>query len=236
MPRKQRMYIPGIACHVIQRGNNRDACFYAEDDYQFYLDQLKDACDRYAVSLHAYVLMTNHTQLLMTPSKSDGISKVMQSLGRRYVQYINQTYRRSGTLWEGRHKSSLVGTDDYVLACYRYIELNPVRACMVEHPADYLWSSYRCNAEDEANTLLQPHDAYMRLAVAGDKAQRNCVYKALFKTELDKDIVAKIRTSATCSMPLGDSCFKEQVEQHLNRKIGYQLRGRPRQERQIMPE
>lgn len=143
MPRKARMYLPGVPCHVISRGNNRDACFYSDDDSLFYLTCLQGACQRYGVSLHAYVLMSNHVHLLMTPAREDGISKVMQSVGRRYVQYINMNYRRSGTLWEGRHKSSLVDAEDYVLACYRYIELNPVRAGMVEHPADYRWSSYR---------------------------------------------------------------------------------------------
>lgn len=108
MPRKPRMYLPGMPCHVIQRGNNRDACFYAEQDYQFYLECLLDACRRYHVAVHAYVLMTNHVHLLMTPEDSEGISRVMQSVGRRYVQYINFEYQRSGTLWEGRHKASLV--------------------------------------------------------------------------------------------------------------------------------
>jgi len=128
MPRKPRMYIGGLPCHVIQRGNNRDACFYSDQDYQFYLYQLGEVCRRYSVQLHAYVLMTNHSHLLMTPKDEWGISRVMQSLGRCYVQYINKTYRRTGTLWEGRHKSSLVDADRYLLACYRYIELNPVRA------------------------------------------------------------------------------------------------------------
>ena len=146
MPRKSRMYLPTIPCHVVSRGNNRDACFYADEDYLFYLECLGDACDKYAVALHAYVLMTNHVHLLLTPRDELGISRVMQSVGRRYVQYINYTYRRSGTLWEGRHKASLIDADRYLLACYRYIELNPVRANMVVDPADYRWSSYRVNA------------------------------------------------------------------------------------------
>ena len=108
MPRKPRMYMAGMPCHVIQRGNNRNACFYAEQDYLFYLECLWDACERYRVAVNAYVLMTNHVHLLMTPENAEGISRVMQSVGRRYVQYINLVYRRSGTLWEGRHKASLV--------------------------------------------------------------------------------------------------------------------------------
>ena len=130
------MYLAGVPAHVIQRGNNRDACFFHEDDYRFYRQCLAEACRRYGVDLHAYVLMTNHTHLLMTPACPEGISRVMQSLGRRFVQYMNKTYRRTGTLWESRHKASLVDAERYLLACYRYIELNPVRAGMVEHPAD----------------------------------------------------------------------------------------------------
>ena len=124
MPRKPRQYVGGMPSHIVQRGNNRSVCFFSDEDYYAYLDYLQDACQRYAVSLHAYVLMTNHAHLLMTPACQHGISQVMQSLGRRYVQYINHQYRRSGTLWEGRHKASLVQVDQYLLACYQYIELH----------------------------------------------------------------------------------------------------------------
>ena len=150
MPRKQRPYLPGVPCHIISRGNNREACFYSDDDYLFYLECLADACKRYQVALHSYVLMTNHVHLLMTPATGTGLSQVMQSVGRRYVQYVNINYKRSGTLWEGRHKASLVDAKYYLLACYRYIELNPVRANMVAHPADYRWSSYRVNTGIQA--------------------------------------------------------------------------------------
>jgi len=146
MPRKPRMYLAGVPCHVVQRGNNRDACFFTDDDYQLYRETLRDACRSYRVDVHAYVLMTNHVHLLMTPQTIEGISRVMQSLGRRYVQYVNRSYQRVGTLWESRHKASLVDAKNYLLACYRYIELNPVAAGMVEHPGDYRWSSFTCNA------------------------------------------------------------------------------------------
>jgi putative transposase len=131
------MYMAGMPCHVVQRGNNRDATFYSDDDYQFYLACLEDGTKRYRVAVHAFVLMTNHVHLLMTPNDSEGVSRLMQSIGRRYVQYVNKTYRRTGTLWESRHKASLVQEEQYLLKCYRYIELNPVRAGIVEHPADY---------------------------------------------------------------------------------------------------
>ena len=137
MPRKPRMYLAGVPCHVVQRGNNRAACFFTDDDYAFYREVLADASRRYRVHVHAYVLMTNHVHLLLSPQTVDGVSRVMQSVGRRYVQYVNKRYRRCGTLWESRHKASLVDAERYLLACYRYIELNPVTASMVPHPGDY---------------------------------------------------------------------------------------------------
>ncbi|MGI0034916.1 MAG: transposase [Nitrososphaera sp.] len=141
MPRKPRMYLAGQPCHVVQRGNNRCATFFDDVDYRHYVGCLKEATGCYRVSLHAYVLITNHVHLLMTPSDEFGVSRVMQSLGRRYVQYINHQFRRTGTLWEGRHKASLVQAEHYLLTCYRYIELNPVRAGMVSHPGEYRWST-----------------------------------------------------------------------------------------------
>ena len=225
MPRKPRTYIGGLPCHVIQRGNNRDACFYSDQDYQYYLHQLGEACRRYEVQLHAYVLMTNHTHLLMTPKDEWGISRVMQSLGRCYVQYINKTYHRTGTLWEGRHKSSLVDAGRYLLACYRYIELNPVRANMVEHPANYRWSSFRANALGEVSKLLTPHSLYLSLGTS--ESMRQEVYQSLFNNELDQVLISDIRKAASFSMPLGNSRFQEQIETALGRTLGYARRGRP---------
>ncbi len=225
MPRKPRMYVAGLACHVIQRGNNRSVCFITDADYQFYLECLFDGCRRYRVSVHAYVLMSNHVHLLMTPNTDDGVSRLMQSLGRRYVQYINGRYRRSGTLWEGRHKASLVQADRYLLACYRYIELNPVRAAMVTHPADYRWSSYRANAYGELNEQLTPHEAYLTLGETPDARQSS--YRQLFATELEACDLNAIRRAANFAMPLGNDRFKAQIEAELKRSIGQARRGRP---------
>jgi putative transposase len=149
MARLPRFVLPGHPQHVIVRGNNRDPIFNADEDYRFYLDKLQDAAKKHSCDIHAYVLMTNHVHLLVSPHTEDGISKMIQMLGRYYVQYFNSTYRRSGTLWEGRYKASLIDSDTYALTCYRYIELNPVRANMVAHPAEYPWSSYRGNALGE---------------------------------------------------------------------------------------
>lgn len=146
MARRPRLYIPGVAHHVIQRGNNREACFYEEADYTKYLSHLKEVAEQFSVAIHAFVLMTNHVHLLVTPNDERALGKMMQALGRRYVQYFNLKYFRTGTLWEGRYKSTLVESERYLLTVYRYIELNPVRAYMVSHASEYPWSSYRFNA------------------------------------------------------------------------------------------
>ena len=158
MARLPRFVIPGQPQHVIVRGNNREPIFYAEEDYRFYLEKLQQACEKHQCDLHAYVLMTNHVHLLITPHTEDGISKSLQMLGRYYVQYFNHTYQRTGTLWEGRYKATLIDSERYLLTCYRYIELNPVRAeGMVDHPSEYPWSSYRYNVVGESDPLVVPH-------------------------------------------------------------------------------
>jgi putative transposase len=219
------MYMAGVPSHVIQRGNNRDVCFFAEQDYLFYLDCLHSACERYHVNVHSYVLMTNHVHLLITPDDGYGISRVMQSVGRRYVQYINYEYRRSGTLWEGRHKATLVDAEQYLLTCMRYIELNPVRANMVTHPGEYPWSSYRYNAQGAPSALLNPHAEY--LALDNDTIERQYAYRCLFDNQLDKEDIHQIRQAAQFSMPLGNERFKQQIEAALGREIGQARRGRP---------
>uniref|UniRef100_UPI001E2EAAD4 transposase n=1 Tax=Methylophilus sp. Leaf408 TaxID=2876561 RepID=UPI001E2EAAD4 len=153
MARLPRFVLFGHPQHVIIRGNNRAPVFAAEDDYQFFLDKLADAAKKHQCDIHAYVLMTNHIHLLATPHKEYGLSKMMQMLGRFYVQYYNYTYKRSGTLWEGRYKSCLVDAERYLLELSRYIELNPVRANMVGDPASYVWSSYQINALGKVSSL-----------------------------------------------------------------------------------
>lgn len=137
MPRRARLLLPNVPLHVIQRGNNRQACFFADDDYRRYLDWLEEYAGKCGCRVHAYVLMTNHVHLLLSADSAGGVGALMKALGQRYVQYINRTYRRSGTLWEGRFRSCLTQDETYLLACQRYIELNPVRAAMVAHPAEY---------------------------------------------------------------------------------------------------
>lgn len=229
MPRKPRMYLPGVPSHVVQRENDRQACFFEQENYLFYLDCVGQAYRRYEVALHAYVLMTNHVHLLMTPATEIGISRVMQLVGNRYVQYINKSYRRTGTLWEGRHKASLIDAERYLLTCYRYIELNPVRAGMVAHPGDYPWSSFRNHTMGQASALIQDHDVFYGL---GSTVEERCYrYRELFRTCLNDGEIHDIRRSASYSMPLGDDRFKIQIESMLRRSVGYAARGRPSAER-----
>ena len=163
MARLPRLYLPGFAQHVIQRGNNRELCFYNDADYKVYLAFLRDSAAKYSVDIHAYVLMSNHVHLLGTPGEEHGLGRMMQALGRRYVRYFNDAYDRTGTLWEGRYKSTLVDTDTYLITVYRYIELNPVRAGMVAGPKDYPWSSYRFNALGRRDRVISGQEAYLEL-------------------------------------------------------------------------
>lgn len=193
MARKPRFGLPGVPQHVIQRGNNREPCFYAEDDYRRYLGDLKEALGHNDCRLHAYVLMTNHVHLLATPMAEHGVSHLMQDVGRKYVRYINDTYRRSGTLWEGRYKSSLIDSEAYLLTCMRYIELNPLRANMVTHPGEYRFSSYAGNAQGEDSPLLTPHPIYRRLGT--DLAACQHAYRELFRAHLEHAAVHAIRAA-----------------------------------------
>lgn len=219
MPRRARIAIAGIPWHVIQRGNNRSACFYAEEDYRRYLETLYEQASKQDCAIHAYVLMTNHVHLLLTPNRPDGVALLMKHLGQRYVQYINRTYHRSGTLWEGRFRSCLTQSEDYVLSCYRYIELNPVRADMVRHPRDYRWSSYHANGEGRADPVISPHEEYLRLG--------RSAYKDLFAAHLDPDRVDEIRQATNGNYALGNARFKSEIEQALGRRATPGRSGRP---------
>jgi putative transposase len=226
MPRKPRFFVAGIPTHVVQRGNNRQAIFFAENDYRVYLGWVGEAAKRWKCAVHAYVLMTNHVHLLVTAQDGEGISRLMQYVGRRYVPYINHEYGRTGTLWEGRFKSSLAQAGSYVLACHRYIELNPVRAGMVATPGDYPWSSYRSNALGEEDALLSAQADY--LALGRSDSERRSAYRALFATELDQDTITQMRTCLQTGTPLGNDRFRAQIEQALGRSVGLSRRGRPR--------
>jgi putative transposase len=225
MPRRARLAIAGIPWHIIQRGNNRSACFYAEDDYLVYLDHLQQQAEEFCCAIHAYCLMTNHVHLLLTPETNDGPSLMMKNLGQRYVQYVNRTYRRSGTLWEGRFKSCLAQNGPYILNCYGYIELNPVRARMVASPEEYRWSSYSCNGEGHANTLINPHQNYTSM---GDSSGERCAaYRDLILSRINEESITQIRQATQGNYVLGDDRFKKEIAQALGRRVAPGQPGRP---------
>jgi putative transposase len=232
MPRRARLSLPHIPLHIIQRGNNRQACFYADEDYLIYLDWLGEYADKFGCLVHAYVLMTNHVHLLISAERSDAPSALMKALGQRYTQYVNRTYQRSGTLWEGRFRSSLTQDDTYLLTCQRYIELNPVRAGMVAHPAQYRWSSYRANAQGEASTLIRPHALYE--ALAPEALERQASYSELFQYALEPNMVEEIRRATNGNFALGNQVFSDQITTALGRRAVPGKSGRPR--RTAVPE
>ena len=225
MPRKPRFILPGVPVHIVQRGHSREPVFFEDSDYLAYLGWVKEGSERYHCAIHAYVLMTNHVHILATPSDNQGITRMMQYIGRRYVPYINHTYGTSGSIWEGRYKASLVQVEGYLLTCMRYVELNPVRADMVRSPANYRWSSYRYNAQGKADELVTPHALY--LALGKGKGLRMARYKELFKAHVDPEALSEIRAAWQTGTPLGNDYFREKIEKKLGCKVGQERRGRP---------
>jgi putative transposase len=226
MPRQPRLDIAGLPQHVVQRGNNRQPCFLREQDYRCYLQLLREACLQQRCMVHAYVLMTNHVHALITPSAQGALSRCMQSLGRRYVTYFNNTYHRTGTLWEGRYKASLVDNQTYLLTCHRYIELNPVRAAMVASPEDYPWSSFHANALGVGDPLIHPHEEY--LGLGANVQQRQIAYRDLFKAALSDEQLLDIRAHLQQQRALGPNRFQAAIEAELGRAAKVRPRGRPR--------
>jgi len=228
MPRRARIVLPGVPLHIIQRGNNRQTCFFSDVDRSRFLEWLFESAHVTGCDVHAYVLMTNHVHLLITPSTPDATGQMMKRLGQRYVQYVNRTYQRSGTLWEGRFRSCLTQEENYVLACYRYIELNPVRARIVSHPSLYRWSSYLANAQGERNPGIASHPVYTQMGT--DPAERQAAYRRLFGSELAPDLVDEIRQATNGNYTLGSRRFAHKVERILRRRVWRRPLGRPRRE------
>ena len=225
MARLPRVSPVDVPVHIIQRGNNRQVCFVAEEDYGAYTGWLKEYSKKYKVDIHAWVMMTNHVHLLCTPLRSGAVSQMMQSLGRSYVRYFNYEHKRSGTLWEGRYKSCLIQEGRYLLEVYRYIELNPVRAGMVRNPGEYRWSSYQCNALDAASGLCTPHSEY--LALGKDPAECKNNYRSLFSQHVEGELLTEIRTKTNKGLALGNERFKEEIELLTGMRVREKKRGRP---------
>ena len=235
MARLPRFAIAGQPQHLIQRGNNRQDIFRVEDDYQFYLEKLADAAKKHQCDIHAYVLMTNHVHLLVTPHTETGIGKMMQMLGRYYVQYFNHCYNRTGTLWEGRYKATLIDSEHYLFTCMRYIELNPVRAQnRVKHPADYRWSSYQRNALGVDNPLITPHRQYLRLASAD--ATRQSAYRQLFRARIPETDLEFIREATNKAWIMGANRFQTKISKQIDRPVTSSGHGGDRKSEDYMRE
>jgi len=210
MARLKRYCPSGIPQHVIQRGNNRSACFSSDGDMAVYANYLDEAAQKHGLAVHGWVFMTNHVHLLVTPERDDSLSKSIQTLGRRYVRYFNHKLGRTGTLFEGRFKSCIVEESAYFLSCLRYIELNPVRAGMVGDPSEYTWSSYRANAFGIKARLWQPHLQY--LALGGTDKERQSRYRALFANKVEGELMTTIRECVNRGIALGSDEFRRQIE------------------------
>ena len=223
MPRRSRQCPTGLPVHVVQRGNNRQICFVSDSDLKAYANWLAEAAAQYDVAIHAWVFMTNHVHLLLTPSSSNALSRCMQYLGRYYVRYFNYRYKRTGTLFEGRFRSSVVQNQTYLLICQRYIELNPVRAGIVSDPADYTWSSYQAHAFGHAARMWQPHPEY--LALGQGRATRMSAYRKLFTLELETNVIADIRDALNTGLVLGNEQFRREVEQLTGQRQYHLKRG-----------
>jgi putative transposase len=221
MPRQPRLVIPGVSLHVIQRGNNKSACFLEDRDYLCYLAHLREISARHGVSIHAYCLMTNHVHLFLTPADRESCISLMRDLGQRYVQYFNRQHNRTGTLWEGRFRSCVVESAQYVLACHRYIELNPVRAGMVDKLLPYPWSSHAANVGLHLDSFLTPHPDLVAL---GERWKDG--YARLFESELDQAMVAAIRDATHAGLPLGSASLKAEVLAS-GKRIAHGKPGRP---------
>lgn len=209
MPRSARIVVPGVPLHVTQRGVDRGPTFLSAEDYAMYLLAVRTVSEACGCALHAYVLMTNHVHLLLTPVAASAPSRLMQAVGRRYVRYFNTRHRRSGTLWEGRFRSSVIESERHLFACARYIENNPVRAGMVPHPGLYAWSSFAHNAWGRRDAAVTPHASY--LALANSAVGRRAAYRALFDEPLDVLTVSRLRSEQRLQPPLLPSPYREAV-------------------------
>jgi putative transposase len=228
MPRRPRIIVPGIPLHLIQRGNNRQACFFADADYLTYLDWLDDYAKSTGCLIHAFVLMTNHVHLLLTPEKQDSAGNLMKRLGQRYVQYINRSYRRSGTLWEGRFRSCIVQQEEYLFSCQRYIEMNPVRAGIIQHPDEYQWSSYQANGLGKGFGFIHHHSLYQDLGRTD--TERQMAYRALFRDDVASGKIDKIRHATNGNFALGSNQFQQEISELLGRRAAPGKAGRPKKQ------
>jgi putative transposase len=232
MPRRARLMLPGVPAHIVHRGNNKQACFRQAQDRSFYRFHLTRLLPEAQCQVHAYCLMTNHVHLLVTAKQLNGCSILMKGIAQLHTQYMNRTYGRSGSLWEGRFRSCLVQAEDYVLACYRYIEMNPIRASLCRHPGEYEWSSFRANAEGVFDGLVTPHEEYRRL---GQAEERLAMYRGLFEVTLSDVRLNEIRNATNGNFALGNASFRADLETRIGRRVAPGTPGRPSKENVVCP-
>jgi putative transposase len=225
MARLPRLTIPGYPHHIIQRGNNRQPIFARNADYEQLLSLLEDNARSAGVAIHAYVLMSNHFHLLATPETAESIPQMMQAVGRRYVRYFNQTQGRTGTLWEGRYKSTLIQTERYLLACMAYIDLNPVRAGLVADPGDYPWSSHGNYVGRRHDRLVTPHPLYWELG--NTPFARDAAYAELVNTGITAQQQQALTDSALRGWALGEPDYVADLQKRTARRVSKIRAGRP---------
>lgn len=227
MPRYPRLFLPDLPLHVVQRGHDRQPVFVQSADYRYYLDNLREAKDALSVQVHAYCLMTNHVHLILTPrAETENISGLMRLLAARQTRYVNKLESRTGTLWEGRFKGSLIDRTSYLLACCRYVDLNPVRSAIVASPDEYRWSSYRSHVGISDDQLLDPCSAYRELG--NSDVERAQAYRAFVAMDSGESELATVRTALQRNQPTGSRRFCNEIEQRIGRRISTNGPGRPR--------
>jgi len=223
MARLPRFVMPGVPQHVIQRGNNRQQILFKEEDYWFLWEKIGAAAEKFNCKIHAYVLMPNHFHLVLTPFSQDGIGKLMQYVGRYYVQYFNNCYDRTGTLWEGRYRATLFDPAAFLVPISQYVESNPVRAGLVTAPADYAWSSFAANATGAEDRLITPHAAFERLGRS--PKTRQTAYLKGFGKPRDEALLNRIRDATNKAWVLGDPDFCTYIEEQVDRRASPRPRG-----------
>ena len=225
MARLPRLTLPDYPHHVIQRGNNRQAIFSSPADYQLLLGLVDENARKFGVALHAYVLMSNHFHLLLTPESADSLPRMMQAVGRRYVRYFNDSQGRSGTLWEGRYRSTLIQTESYLMACMAYIDLNPVRAAIVAEARDYPWSSHGHYIGLRSDKLVTPHPLYWMLG--NTPFAREAAYAEMVRAGVPADQQSALTQSVLSGWVLGDADFVADLQKRTTRRVAETLPGRP---------
>lgn len=225
MARLPRLSLPGYPHHVMQRGNNRQPIFTGPADYQFFLPLLEEAARQFRVALHAYVLMDNHFHLLATPESADALPRMMQAVGRRYVSYFNRSHGRTGTLWEGRYRSTLIQASSYLFPCMAYLDLNPVRAGLAVNPVGYPWSSYGHYAGLHSDKRVTPHPLFWTLG--NTPFAREAAYTEMVRDGVSADQIAALTETVLRGWALGDPEFIAELQKNTTRRVGKTRVGRP---------